>query len=104
MLLAMDATVINAKDFIDEKKPVVDAAAQVGDSAAAVLRAGGSVVVSVEDVRGVSSTFFNVILSRVAPVLRNDFGDGRFEVQTGNKTQALIYQRSLDAIKSHGPQ
>jgi len=100
----MDATVINAKDFIDEKKPVVDAAALVGAKAASILRSGGAVVVSVEDVRGVSSTFFNVILSRVAPALQNDFGDGRFDVQTGNKTQALIYQRSLDAIKRHGPQ
>lgn len=104
MLLAMDATVINAKDFIDEKKPVIDSATKVGDQAASVLRAGGSVVVSVQDVRGVSSSFFNVILSRVATVLHNDFDDGRFEVQTGNKTQALIYQRSLDAVKRHGQQ
>ena len=98
MSLTMDAVKINAKDFIDESKPVIDAANAIGAKAAAQLRAGGSVIVSVLGVRGVSSSFFNVILSAVAPILHNDFSDERFVVETETKTQSMILKRSIDAL------
>lgn len=101
MLLAMDAAIINAKDFIDESRPVIDAARAIGDQAAAILRTGASVVVSVHGVRGVSSSFFNILLSCVSDPLKNDFSDGRFAVQTETKTQDMIYRRSLAAIVGH---
>lgn len=97
-MLAMDFVTINARDYIDETKPVIDGAACVGASAAAELRAGHPVIVSIDGLRGVSSSFFNVILSAVAEVLKNDFSDGRFEIRTDSKVQRLVLDRSLAAF------
>lgn len=94
----MDAVRISVKDYVDERRPVIECARQVGDIAAAHLRSGGSVVLSVAGVRGVSSSFFNVILSAVAEALRNDFSDGRFDVELETPTQRLVYLRSRAAL------
>lgn len=96
----MDPVKINARDYIDQTRPVVDSAGDVARESARHLRAGSRVVVSVRGVRGVSSSFFNVILSAVADVLRNDFSDRRFDVETETATQQMIYQRSLAAFMS----
>ena len=61
-MLTMDAVIINAKDYIDETRPVVDAARAIGDAVAKSLLAGAPVIVSVQGVRGVSSSFFNIVL------------------------------------------
>lgn len=98
MLAAMDAVKINAKDFVDPTRPVIECASRVANDAARLLRSGATVIVSVVGVRGVSSSFFNVILSAVAEALSNDFSDGRFSVETETPTQTLVFKRSLDAF------
>ena len=98
MLAQMDAVTIRVKDFVEESRSVVDCAAAVGLEAARQLRSGAAVIVSVRGVRGVSSSFFNVVLSTVAPALQNDFSEGRFSVDAETDTQALVYQRSLAAF------
>ncbi len=97
-MTTMDAVKINARDFVDESRPVVDSAMAVAQEAARQLRGGACVVVSVRGVRGVSSSFFNVILSVVAEVLRNDFSDNRFDVETETPTQRMVYARSFSAF------
>jgi D-arabinose 1-dehydrogenase-like Zn-dependent alcohol dehydrogenase len=94
----MDAIRINASEFIDERRAVVDCASLIAQEAVRELRAGANVVVSLRGVRGVSSSFFNVLLSAVAEVLQNDFSNQRFDVETETAAQKLILQRSLEAI------
>jgi hypothetical protein len=97
----MDAVTINAKDYVDDRVPVVQTASVIGAAAADALRAGRSVLVSVCGVRGVSSSFFNVILSSVSQALGGDFARGRFDVVTDTTTQRLVYERSLAAFRGN---
>jgi len=94
----MDARPLNAADFIDTSASVLESANAIGREAARILRDGGCVVLSVRGVRGVPSSFFNVVLSLVAEALANDFSDGRFAVETDTKTQRMVYERSLEAV------
>lgn len=99
----MDVTKIDAKGFVDEARPVVECAELVAEEVSRLLRTGACVVLSVRGVRGVSSSFFNVVLSAVAEALGSDFGGGRFDVETETKTQRMIYQRSLQAFSGAKP-
>ena len=96
----MDAAKINSKDFIDDRRPVVESAGLIATEASRLLRGGASVVVSVCGVRGVSSSFFNVILSVVSEELHGDFSAGRFNVETDTATQRMVYQHSLNAFST----
>jgi hypothetical protein len=96
----MNAVVINAKDFIDDTMSVVDCAMRIAAEATRHLRSGGRVVVSIKGVRGVSSSFFNVILSAVADTLHNDLSEQRFDVECDTPTQRLVYTRSLAAFQT----
>lgn len=98
MLSTMNTAKINSKDYIDDTKSVVECAGLIASEASRLLMSGANVVVSVRGVRGVSSSFFNVILSAVAEVLRHDFGNGRFQVETETDTQRMVFQRSLAAF------
>lgn len=94
----MQSAKINAIDFVDPSQPVVDSASKVGIEVARLLRAGSNVLVSVRGVRGVSSSFFNVILSAVAEALNGDWDPARFDVDTDTPTQRMIYLRSLNSF------
>lgn len=100
MQTTMDTAKINSKDFIDDHKSVVECAGLIADEATRLLKSGVNVVVSV---RGVSSSFFNVILSAVAEVLQNDFRNGRFDVETETAAQQMVFQRSLAAFSPLKP-
>lgn len=91
---------IEAKDFIRESRPVVECAADLSHEVVRQLRAGASVVVSVHGVRGVSSSFFNVLLKEVGAELGGNFGSGRFDVDLETATQRMIYERSRAAFAS----
>jgi len=90
---------IVAKDFVDDTRPVIESAALIAAQAAALLRQGSQVVISVHGLRGVSSSFFNVVLAGVADVLGPDLVNGRFSVDTETVTQRMIFERSLDAFR-----
>lgn len=92
----MNTITIHSKDFIDESRAVTDSAAAIAQIVADSLQNGASVVVSVRGVRGVSSSFFNIIFAAAARVLNGDAG--RFSVITDTPTQELIYRRSWDAF------
>lgn len=94
----MSTVRLNAKDFIDTDASVVQSAASIAAEASRLLATGDDVVISVHGVRGVSSSFFNVILSAVAQVVRDHVNTGRFSVETETATQKFIYQRSFDAF------
>lgn len=100
MTMAMIPRRINTRDYVDGSQSVVDSASQVADEVSRRLNNGQNVVLSVRGVRGVSSTFFNVILNAVAQVLGTGFASDRFSVETDTETQEMIYRRSLEALRS----
>jgi hypothetical protein len=107
MIMPMTAAVRTVKlqvsDFAQQSVDVVSCASIVANVAADHLRTGERVVVSVAGVRGVSSSFFNVLLAGIGSALGSDFGGGRFDVETETETQRLVYKRSLAAyLKSVG--
>jgi hypothetical protein len=91
---------IKATDYVDPSESVVDCANRIATAVASRLQAGENVVVSVHDLRGVSSSFFNVILTRVTRTLGPQWTEERFAVDCETKTQRTIYLRSLSAFQA----
>ncbi|CAG0978477.1 hypothetical protein PHYC_01633 [Phycisphaerales bacterium] len=98
MNTAMDVKMISAKDFVDERRPVVECAGAVARECVRELQSGANVLLSVRGVRGVSSSFFNVILSAVSDALSGQLSSERFSVETETEAQRLVFQRSLRAF------
>lgn len=94
----MNTVVIDAKRFIDESASVIDSAMRIGLEALGPLRAGQDVIVSVRGVRGVSSSFFNVLLATVSSELGAGTGRSRLTVDTETRTQAMVWDRSKAAF------
>lgn len=93
----MDPVKLLAKDFIQHNRPVVECAVKLAAEVERLLASGQNVVVSVHGVRGVSSSFFNVILSAIDRTIPPDQVDVRFKMNLETVTQRLVYQRSLEA-------
>jgi hypothetical protein len=93
-----NATVIVARDFVDEKLSVVESAGLVARRVVEALQSGESVVVSVRGLRGVSSSFFNVLLDAAEKALGSKLDNGQFTVETETTTQRTIYDRSYAAF------
>jgi hypothetical protein len=92
----MNTVTINSNDYIGSHANVTESAALIANEATRQLKAGARVVVSVKGVRGVSSSFFNVIFAAVSDVLGGN--PDRFSVATDTATQRMIFQRSWDAF------
>jgi hypothetical protein len=95
----MNTVTIHSKDFVVLDRPVVDCARVIGQEASRFLRSGAKVVVSVRGIRGVSSSFFNVILAAVADATAGVIDADRFVVETETETQRIVYERSLTALR-----
>jgi hypothetical protein len=92
----MNTVTINSNDYIGSDANVTESADLIANEATRQLKTGARVVVSVKGVRGVSSSFFNVIFAAVSEVLGSN--PDRFSVTTDTATQRMIFQRSWDAF------
>ncbi len=97
MMIDMDTVSLDARDFFDPQGSVVDCAARIAHEVVRQLSTGAAVCLSVHGLRGVSSSFFNVILSAVFENFDRSVRD-RFRVDTETDTQRIVYERSLDAF------
>ncbi|MCA9287702.1 MAG: hypothetical protein KDA05_03905 [Phycisphaerales bacterium] len=96
----MEPTLVKAVDFVEQEGSVVESAARIGQRVAQALRAGHRVVLCLRGVRGVSSSFFNVVLASVSEATSGDVASDRFVVETDSQTQRMVYERSLQAYIS----
>ena len=96
----MNVIQIRAGDYVDPKHAVIDSAALIVATAIQHLRRGDNVRLTGQGVRGVSSSFFNVVLRGVVAEVGRAELLNRFDVQTETETQSLIYKRSLEAIQA----
>lgn len=94
----MPRYVVQAAEHIDETKPVIDAAHTIGSLVATRLAAGDDVVIALRGVRGVSSSFFNVVIAAAFDVIGTAIGSERLLVETDNRTQREVFERSLTAF------
>jgi len=94
----MATVTVKASDFVNPNGSVVDCAQMVAAEVASALRSGDNVRVSVRGLRGVSSSFFNVILATVGDAIGSQLTDARFDVETETEVQKLVYRRSLEAF------
>ncbi len=94
----METAVVQSSSFIDGTRPVVECAGKIADDVVLLLDQNKRVVLSVRGVRGVSSSFFNVILSRIRDAVGARIEPTRFTVDTDTQTQRLIFERSMKAF------
>jgi hypothetical protein len=91
---------ILADRLIDRKGTVVEGADRVAAAVIAALDVAPQVHVSLVRVRGVPSSFFNIVLLGVANRFGVDAAANRVLFDFGSDAQRQIYQRSLAAVRS----
>lgn len=98
-----DRIAINASEYLDPQRDVIDAAVRLANAGITHVKAGAAVLISFVSLRGVSSTFFNALFA----TLLNELGREQFDVfldfEFGNKVQEQVAQRSLDTILGENP-
>jgi len=90
-------SVIQVADHVKPDADIVETARQVGDLVVASLQRGETVAVSLRGVRGVPSSFLNVLLSVVAAELPGLDGE-RFSMEFDSDIQRELFSRSRDAV------
>lgn len=99
MTCDMGPITLAAKDFLRPDETVVQGADRIAAEIARHHSVGTPVVLSVRGVRGLSSSFFNVVLAAVASGGPGHLGPDWFKVETDTQVQRDIFERSLRAIR-----
>ncbi|HEU4394197.1 MAG TPA: hypothetical protein VFS92_01445 [Planctomycetota bacterium] len=92
--------VVRALDYWRATDTVVETAERVADAIARLLAGPGRVVVSLCGVRGISSSFANILLQRAISVVGANELERRVVFDTDSESQQRVIRRSLDAVKS----
>ena len=93
-----NSTVLQASNFIDPKGGLVSSAALLADAVNAQLAQSDFVVVDLDGLRSVSSSYFNTLLSKVAENWGADAIQGRISFRFSSSAQRVIYDRSYRAV------
>jgi hypothetical protein len=94
-------TRIPASKYIHDDDAVIDSAMRVAVDVVDAIQAGRSVEVDVTDVRGIPSSFFNVIFRHIVDHV-GKAGLHRVTFDTTSSLQRSIMQRSFDAFLAEG--
>ena len=90
---------LNLLEFVDGTKTVTDAAEQMAVVVNGYLEASATTIrIDLSDVRGVPSSFFNLLLVRVADSSGLESLD-RLDFVTSTLVQRAVLDRSLQAIR-----
>lgn len=90
---------IYAKDLIDKEKSITKCARDIAITLSQHMRDGAHIILSVVGVRGVCTTFFNVLFKTIDIELAGVVNwINQFNVETENDTQQMIYEQSRKAI------
>jgi hypothetical protein len=88
--------IVEAKQFLDPDGGIVESAARLGDEVARRLRDHEVVTIELRDMRGLSSSYFNVLLQKVLPVtMPRDFAR-RVILHFDSPAQEEVFKRSLE--------
>jgi hypothetical protein len=94
---------LNATHFIDPQQGLVDSAKLLADATIDALSTNANATIDFTGFRSVSSSYFNMLLSRVAETCGNDAIRSRLTFRFLSAAQENIFKRSFDAVlKSRG--
>ena len=92
--------VVRALDYWRSTDSIVETAERVADAMAEALSTGGRVTVSLRGLRGISSSFANILLQRAISLLGAVELERRVVFDTDSESQASVVRRSLEAVKA----
>jgi hypothetical protein len=90
--------VVVAMDHWSPQDSVVENAERLADAIAAALASPGQVTVSLKGLRGITSSFANVILARTAQEVGGVAARARVVFETDTELQREVLARSLEAV------
>ncbi|MBW2703205.1 MAG: hypothetical protein JRF33_20485 [Deltaproteobacteria bacterium] len=95
----MNETSLKAIDFADAAESLVDSAERLASVLLEKLGGQEKVTISLVGLRGVSSSYFNVVLSEVVSVYGIDAIGDRIEFLFDSYAQELVLGRSMASIR-----
>lgn len=84
--------------LIDPKRDIVASAGEVAVHVCNALGSADTVILDVSELRGLSSSFFNVVLSRVLQHAGADAVSRRVILDNELRPQATSFERSKEAV------
>jgi len=94
----MNRVIIQAKDFVDPRGLILESAERLANEVAARLKGGSDIEISLSELKGASSSYFNVLLLRLIEVFGANEIRNRVTFQFRTIAQQQVFQRSLDSI------
>lgn len=98
----MSEMTIQAIDFTVQNERLVESAERLAGAIIDTLGVHDRVVVSLMGLRGVSSSYFNVILRNLVSSIDLAAVEERIEFQFDSMAQEMVYQRSLLSFREEG--
>lgn len=98
--LPVSPGLVKAMDYWHPQDSIVDTAARVADAVSNALRGQRRLTVSLKGLRGISSSFANILLQRIVADHGSSALDERVLFETDSHAQAEVLRRSIEAVKA----
>jgi hypothetical protein len=89
---------LEATHFLDPDGSIIGSASLMGQAAWEKLQAGEDVRISLVGLKGLPSSYFNIVLLRLIEALGVDAVRHRVTFQFASAAQKQMFQRSYDAV------
>lgn len=93
-----DTTSLSALALIDMERTIVENAEILAAEVVKRLSTGAAVSVSLVGLRGITTSYFNLVLRRIVKSIGFESLSERVTFEFDSSLQRLIYERSLQAI------
>lgn len=90
---------LRASDFWRPSESIVDGAERLAEAAVAALRLHRRITISLSGVRGVTSSFANVLLLRILQEIGTTAISERVTFETDSEAQKQVLERSVAAVR-----
>jgi hypothetical protein len=90
------AITIQARRFVDREGRIVESAAALADEVVRQLAIHDIIAVDLLEMRGLSSSYFNVLLQRISAVTTLPEFSRRVRILFDSPAQEQVFKRSLD--------
>jgi hypothetical protein len=94
--MSSDSATVIAKQFLHPRGRIVDSAARLADEVTRQLESHETISIDLRGMRGLSSSYFNLLLQRVMSVTTPDAFSQRVTFLFDSAAQEQVYQRCLD--------
>lgn len=91
--------IVNAHNFMMESGSVVESASALAQQVVRVLEQGRTVRISLAGVKGLPSSYFNVLLEHIVQLTGFDAIGERVQFEFDSRPQQVVFARSLEAIR-----